>query len=251
MPAYNEALVIGELLAQAVDVFNREGIRWTIVVVDDGSSDETAQIVEEAARRNPAIRLARHERNRGLGPAILTGLTTALQISSDDSALVVCMDADLTHQPAIIPAMRRAADDGADLVIASRFQPASAQIGLSPFRRFLSWGARHLFAFSLGLPGVHDYTCGFRGIRASLLARGFERFGAEGLISRRGFACTDELLIKLALLEPQIQEVPFTLRYDLKRGKSKIQLGVTIAETLRLVGWARRELKARRGKGNR
>ena len=65
---------------------------------------------------------------------------------------------------------------------------------------------------------------------------------------RRGFACTDELLLKLVLLGPVIREVPFTLRYDLKCGKSKIRLGITIAETLRLLKWARRELKQTRAR---
>ena len=248
LPAFNEAQGIGELLSQAATTLQAEGVEWNIIVVDDGSADATAEIVERASQKYPSISLVRHEVNRGLGPAIMTGFSKALELSDAATTLVVGMDADLTHPPEVIPVMRRAADSGADLIIASRFQTGSIQVGVSAFRRFLSWGARTLFHHLLALPGVEDYTCGFRAIRASLIARGIERFGADGLITRRGFACTDEILIKLALLDPVIREVPFTLRYDLKRGRSKINLGVTILETLRLLFWARRELaRARSG----
>ena len=248
LPAFNEAQGIGELLSQAAATLQAEGVEWNIIVVDDGSADATAEIVQRAGQKYPSISLVRHEVNRGLGPAIMTGFSKALELSDSATTLVVGMDADLTHPPEVIPVMRRAADSGADLIIASRFQTGSIQVGVSAFRRFLSWGARTLFHHLLALPGVEDYTCGFRAIRASLIARGIERFSADGLITRRGFACTDEILIKLALLDPVIREVPFTLRYDLKRGRSKINLGVTLLETLRLLFWALRELaRARSG----
>lgn len=248
LPAYNEAEVIGELLAQAEQTLGASGLPYNILVTDDGSKDATGEIVRRAAENNPAIQLLVHEKNKGLGPAILTGLKRAVEISPSNSTLIVCMDADLTHPPAVIPSMIDAANVGADVVIASRFQPESKQVGLSAFRHLLSFGARIVFRTALALPGVRDYTCGFRGMRAGLIQQAMSHFGPEGLITRRGFACTDELLVKLALLGPVIREVPFTLRYDLKRGKSKINLSVTLAETLRLVGWARRELKADRRK---
>lgn len=246
LPAYNEAASIGELLERARRALDALGLQWEIVVVDDGSADATGEIVERAAADDSRIHLVRHPANRGLGPAILTGLTRAVEMSAAPSTLVVTMDADLTHPPETIDRMRREADSGADLVIASRFQPGSVQRGVSAFRRFLSFGARQVFRWGVGLPGVRDYTCGFRALRADWIARGLDAYGGEGLIVRRGFACTDELLIKLALLGPTIREVPFELSYDLKRGASKIPLGVTIGETLRLVHWARGERKKRR-----
>jgi dolichol-phosphate mannosyltransferase len=243
MPAYNEAAGIGVLLDRAAPVLQNEGLTWSIVVVDDGSKDDTAARVRAAAEGQPSIHLVRHEVNRGLGPAIVTGLKKGLELASAKEGLIVTMDADLTHPPEVVPRMRKVIDAGVDLVIASRFQPGSKVVGVSAFRRLLSWGARRTFQQMLALPGVRDYTCGFRGFRSSLIRRGLERYGAEGLIVRRGFACTDELLVKLALLHPMIREVPFVLRYDQKRGKSKIRLGLTIVETLRLVRWARAELK--------
>lgn len=251
LPAFNEAESIGSLLDQAVEVLKAQRLPWRIIVVDDGSRDTTAAEVRRAREKEPGILLIQHEINLGLGPAIMTGLLKAVELAGSGEALVVSMDADVTHPPSIIPSMWRAAEEGADIVIASRFQPESRVVGLSLFRHMLSWGARHLFKWTVNLPGVLDYTCGFRAIRSRLLVRGFELYGTRGLITRRGFACTDELLIKLALLGPVIREVPFTLRYDLKRGKSKIKIGVTALETLRLVVWARGELRHTRASSPR
>jgi len=246
MPAFNEAASIEELIQRAVKVLQDGDHTWNVIVVDDGSSDQTAAIVEKLSSTESQIHLVRHAQNMGLGPAILTGLSKAVELTPGEGVMIVCMDADLTHPPELIPEMCRAADLGADLVIASRFQPGSRVLGLGAFRHLLSWGARVSFAWTLKLPNVRDYTCGFRGFRASLIEDGFEAFGKTGLITRRGFACTDELLVKLALLDPVIREIPFTLRYDLKRGKSKIKLGITITETLRLISWGRRQLRARK-----
>lgn len=250
LPAYNEGHSIAELLKRAEDALTREGIPWTIIVTDDGSSDNTAAATEEVAKTRPNIKLVRHPKNRGLGPAIITGMKTALEIHSGDHCMIVCMDADLTHPPELIATMQQTMENGADLVIASRFQPGSEVIGLSPFRHLLSWGARKVFDRALRLTDVRDYTCGFRAFRASLIQRAFGKFGNDGLITRHGFACTDELLIKLALLNPRIREVPFVLRYDLKRGKSKIKLWLTIRETFKLIGWAKTELRSARRSGN-
>lgn len=249
LPAYNEAGAIGELVCQAADLFRGGSLAWSIVVVDDGSKDETAAIVERLAAEQPEVRLVRHPRNMGLGPAIITclreGLGEARRLGSDPAQhLIVCMDADRTHPPATVPAMVAAADAGADLVIASRYQPGSRQIGVPPMRLLMSFGARLLFRFALNLKGVRDYTCGFRGFRGSLVAAGFDRFG-DGLITRSGFACTDELLVHLAMLDPVIREVPFVLRYDRKVGESKMNLGLTIRETLRLLRSHRRQLRHR------
>jgi dolichol-phosphate mannosyltransferase len=247
LPAYNEAGAIEELVRHAAGLFSKQALAWSIVVVDDGSKDKTAAIIEKLCAEIPKLRLVRHDRNRGLGPAILTCLKSglaAMETGQDPAThLVVCMDADLTHPPETVPAMLAAADAGADLVIASRYQPGSRQVGVPLLRRLMSFGARRLFRFYLGLPGVRDYTCGFRGFRGSLLQAGFARFGEAGLITRSGFACTDELLVHLAMLDPVIREVPFVLRYDRKVGQSKMNLALTIQETVKLLRSHRRKLR--------
>ncbi|MCE5229240.1 glycosyltransferase family 2 protein [bacterium] len=243
LPAYNESAAIGKLVNRAAGVLGGLRPEWHIIVVDDGSADDTAAQVEAIAAREPRVRAVKHGVNKGLGTALVTGMMSAIETDPSAQHLVVFMDADLTHPPETIAEMIKAAEDGADLVIASRFQPGSEQHGVPPFRMLMSWGARHMFRQLLRLPGVHDYTCGFRGFRASLIEAGLERFGKHGLVTRKGFACTDELLVHLSMLGPKIQEVPFILRYDLKPSPSKMKLGATIMETLKVMMEHRRRLR--------
>ena len=100
-----------------------------------------------------------------------------------------------------------------------------------------------LFKMFLNLRGVRDYTCGFRAYRAGLLRKAMEVYG-ENIITRNCFACTDELLVNLACLgDVHIEELPFVLRYDRKEGESKLDLGVTLRETFKLLIDGRRKLK--------
>jgi len=233
LPAYNEAACIGDLLVAACKTFEViENYQPRVVVADDGSTDNTADVVRNFRAPFP-IEVVRHETNRGLGPNIIAVLRAALERSTDPNDVIVNMDADNTHPPDVIPSMLRLLDSGVDVVIASRYRRGSAQIGVPFKRRLLSWGARWIFAVCLRLPGVRDYTCGFRAYHAKTIRRAFETYGAR-LITRAGFACTDEILVNLARLDPppSIGEVPFVLRYDRKRGASKLELAKTLRETL-------------------
>lgn len=73
-PCYNEAANVGTMIDQAVQIGTEYGIDYEVVVVDDGSSDTSAEIVEELAKRNPHVRLVRHSKNMGYGAALKTGL---------------------------------------------------------------------------------------------------------------------------------------------------------------------------------
>ena len=76
-PCYNEALNVGQMIEQAVQVGEEYGVDYEVVVVDDGSRDESARIAGDAARANPRVRLIRHERNKGYGAAVRTALAGA------------------------------------------------------------------------------------------------------------------------------------------------------------------------------
>ncbi len=248
LPAYNEAGVIETLVLDAQRVFRESGVAWSIIVVDDGSTDDTASIIRKMSCAIPELSLVSHGVNMGLGRAIRSclgaGLSARPSFVGSESHFILCMDADLTHPPDTIPRMCEKADTGCDLVIASRYRPGSSQRGVPIFRRGLSIGARLLFSFYLGIPGVRDYTCGFRALRGTLVEKAFEVYGEENLITRSGFACTDELLINLAMLGAEIGEVPFVLRYDRKVGESKLDLKVTLLETFRLLRDKRKLLKS-------
>lgn len=233
LPAYNEAQSLPALLQRFEATLGATDSEWEIVAVNDGSTDGTARLLDEAGSRLPIVRVD-HERNMGLGPALKTGFRCALGRAGSPDDVIVCMDADNTHDPQYIGPMARLIESGADIVICSRYRPGSGQIGVPLWRRLLSFGARMVFAMFLRLRGVRDYTCGFRAYRADLIRRGFERYG-ESLIERSGFACTDELLVRLAPMARRIEEIPFVLHYDRKRGRSKLPLFRTIVATFRLL----------------
>jgi dolichol-phosphate mannosyltransferase len=236
LPAYNEqdAIVplIGSLRAVASNRF-LEKVR--IVVVDDGSSDATAARVEALADADTL--LVRHPANRGLGEAIKTGFQYALGIQPQVNTIVT-MDADNTHSAGLLPRLVAGLDEGNDLVIASRYRPGARLVGLAWYRELLSTGMSWMFRLLLPIRGVRDYSCGYRAYRADLLRRAFDKWG-DGFVDQSGFSCMVDILLKLNRLGAVMSEVPLILHYDLKRGASKMNVGQTVRQTLRLA-WRER-----------
>ena len=238
LPAYNEAESLPHLFA----AFEREvvarDVPARVVVVDDGSTDATMDVVREWSGRLD-IEALRHRGNCGLGTTIRDALWMAAK-SAEPADVIVTMDADNTHSPALILTMLERLQAGHDIVIASRYRTGAGVVGLSPLRLFMSTGARFLFQTMYPIPGVRDYTCGFRAYRAGLIQRGFEKFG-DSLITETGFACMAEVLLKLTKLDARMCEVPMVLRYDHKRGTSKMRVWRTVNRTVRLLLRARFE----------
>ena len=217
LPAYNEERDLPPLLSRiklALDGW----ADYRILVGDDGSRDRTAQIVRDAAEQMP-VELVQHPKNMGLGAAMRTGL----KASAQESDVVITLDADNSQDPGLIKSMVERLETGFDVVIASRFQPGAQEIGVPPFRIFLSHlssaGIRTLIRY----PGVRDYTCGFRAYRAETLRNLIDKFG-DNFIRENGFSCMFELLLNLRALRARASEVPLVLRYDLKEGASKMRI---------------------------
>jgi dolichol-phosphate mannosyltransferase len=241
LPAYNEEANLGRLLGEILATWqeNLPHRAMRVLVVDDGSADDTRGVVERfrdglAPTSGCAVELLAHEQNQGLAEAIRTGLTTAAERAGDRD-IILTMDADNSHVPGLVPTMVRALGEGYDLVIASRYQPGARVVGLSVQRRALSYGASLLFRALFPIPGVRDYTCGFRAYRAEMI----KPVLAENpqFISERGFSCMVDILLKLRTREPPVTmaEVPLLLRYDKKEGASKMNVGQTVRDTLALV----------------
>ncbi len=230
LPAYNEQASLPSLLKRLAAAAATE--RIVVWVVDDGSADRTAEVAEAGAP-GLDVRLVRHPQNMGLGQAVQTGIRSVLDAADPDDYVVV-MDADDTHDPAMIRKMHERIDQGADVVICSRFVAGGDDSTAPPFRRLLSRGAAVTFERMLGLDGVHDFTSGFRAYRVSLLARAAKHWG-ERLVEERGFACMVELLLKLRHCNPVIAEVPLVLQYDRKQSASKLKLRRTIGQYVKLL----------------
>lgn len=230
LPTFNEEQAIKPLLDHLNRVLKEHFPEYSILVVNDGSVDRTAQIVR--SYQGIKIELLEHEFNKGLSEAVKTGLLHAVKITKDSDVIVV-MDADNTHSPGLILRMAMLIEEGNDVVIASRYLPGARVYGLSLYRRFYSYLANLLYRTLFPIRGVRDYTCGYRAYQASILKEAFKHWGGD-FINMPGFASTVDIILKLGKLNAIITEVPLILRYDLKPGKSKMNVRKTIADTLYL-----------------
>jgi len=238
LPAYNEQENLPGLLDNLAEALGDASLDFEIVVVDDGSSDSTPDILGEQGTQLP-LRVQRHERNQGLGATIRDGLHFANQIAGPKD-VVLTMDADETHTPGLILRMVRMIKEGHDVVIASRYQPGARVIGLSWHRRVISYVASGLMRLLFPTPGVRDYTCGYRAYRGEVLSRAIAAYG-DRFVDQEGFQCMVDILLKLRQMpNVVIGEVPMILRYDLKKGESKMRILRTARKTLQLL--AKRKL---------
>ena len=236
LPAYNEEQDLPKLLENIREKMVGMPFQYNVIVVDDGSKDRTADIAREAAKIMP-LKLIQHEVNKGLGEGIQTGLREAWH----HGEVVVVMDSDNSHDPVYIEEMVKKIRDGdADVVIASRFQPGSVVQGVPFFRQVLSWGCFLMMKTLLPYRNVRDYSTGFRAYRSVTLGRLIKNAGPK-FLKESSFACMLELMLSLRWVGARAAEVPYTLRYDLKVGVSKMRIWRTIRRYFNVIGhyWAK------------
>jgi dolichol-phosphate mannosyltransferase len=242
LPAWNEEKVIGATLRALAATFPAPGAACHAVLVDDGSTDRTvAEAERAAAEAGAAFRLTvlRHDINRGLGAGLRTGIYWCLDRAADDD-VIVTLDADDTHPPALIPALVAKLDEGYDLAIASRYRGGAEVRGVPGYRRLLSDLGRLVFQVIYPIPGVRDYTCCFRAYRVPLL-RGARVVYGDTLCTARGFEAVMDLLLRLAPLGMRVAEIGFVLDYRGRVGQSKMKVLRTVRSTLTLIGRRRFE----------
>lgn len=222
LPTYQEAANIAEVLRRL-----RAAVpKADVLVVDDNSPDGTARLAEQVGEVVGGVAVLRRPGKAGLGSAYREGFRRGL---ADGYEALVEMDADLSHDPAALPALIDAVAEGADLAIGSRYVPGGSIPNWSWHRRALSrWGNRYA-AWALRLP-VHDATSGFRAYRAAAVAKvDLDTVRADGY----GFQI--EMAYRVAGLGGVIVEVPISFT-DRVRGASKMS-GRIVAEALALVTW--------------
>jgi dolichol-phosphate mannosyltransferase len=223
LPTFNEAENIEEVLRRLRAALPDA----SVLVVDDGSPDGTADMAEKLDRELGPIAVMRRASKSGLGSAYRAGFRRGI---AEGFEVLVEMDSDLSHDPAALPAMLGTLErTDAGLVIGSRYIPGGAIPAWSLHRRLLSeWGNRYA-ALVLGLK-VRDATSGFRAYRASALARiDLDRIRADGY----GFQI--EMAYAVRNLGEPVVEHPISFT-DRLRGKSKMS-GNIVVEALALVTW--------------
>ncbi len=245
LPAYNESEAVTPLLARIAPVLEALPVEGRVLLVDDGSVDDTIAITRrECERLAVLLTVVEHGVNRGLGEALKSGFAWARDNLASGDVLVV-MDTDNTHDPAAIPSMLDKLEEGHDVVIASRYAPGGEEVGLSPFRALLSRGASFVLSVFLPVQGARDYSCGYRAYTGETIARAFEIYG-DDFITEAGFVSSAEILIKCAYLPARVGEVPLVLRYDLKGGASKMNITDTIGRYITMIAAGRRAIRRQR-----
>jgi dolichol-phosphate mannosyltransferase len=236
LPCYNEEENISELVREwnsHKDRLNEEGVLLKLIIVNDGSSDNTLHICKGLESIYDNAVLLNHERNKGLGEALNTGINYA--VSQKKKGFLCVMDADMTHDPDYIYSLiSKIRDEKLHCVIASRYRKGSKVEGLSLYRKILSYGARTVYTFNLRIPHVRDYTCGYRLYQIDMLDTLYKKYKGR-ILSENGFACMMELLVKVSREGFRIGEVPFVLKYQLKGGESKMRVWRTVYRSLLVV----------------
>jgi dolichol-phosphate mannosyltransferase len=227
LPAYNEGKGISALLSTLHEMFRSFPEPCRVIVVNDGSVDDTETKVRSFAL-HLNLKLISFEKNRGVEEVFTAGFRYACAESVDPANDVcVVLDADGTQDPRVLFDLLGKVRAGDDLVIASRFRKPGKMVGCPPLRYFYSVAVSWIMRIFVRLPNVRDYSMFFRAYRISLLNRGFAEYG-DALLAGKGFASAAVCLIKLGNLTKRISEVPLVLRYDLKHGKSGMKIMKTI-----------------------
>ena len=195
VPVYNERSTVDQLLQAVLEAPLPDGVDLQVVVVDDGSSDGSADHLEDLVQDQSGVRLIRHQENQGKGAAIRTALAHA------NGDIGVIQDADLEYSPTDYPQLLAPILDGhADVVYGSRFLAA-------PTRKLFYWhavGNKLLTTLSNVVSNLNltDMETCYKAFRLELL-RGVP-------LRSRSFTIEPELTIKFAQLGARVYEVPIS-----------------------------------------
>jgi dolichol-phosphate mannosyltransferase len=221
VPTYNER----ENITRIIDTVLSQDPRIEMLIVDDGSPDGTAEIVERLITRNPGrVHIHRRPRKMGLGTAYLAGFRIAIDRGYD---LVMEMDADFSHDPSHLPQFLRAAE-AADLVLGSRYREGKVTVVNWPISRLiLSYVANVYARVVTGLP-LWDGTGGFKCFHRKVL----EAIDLTAVKSN-GYAFQIEMSFRAWKRGFKIVEIPIVF-VDRTEGTSKMS-GAIVREAIWMV----------------
>jgi dolichol-phosphate mannosyltransferase len=219
IPCYNEKDNI-ELLATGLAPVVAELRRHQqveLVFVDDGSTDGTGDLLEASFGADAHVRVIRHDRNRGLGGALRTGLSHA------SGQVIVCSDSDSTYSYSLIPDLLERLGRGVDIVTGSCYHPDGGVENVPAYRVLLSKGASFMYRVILRWD-IHTYTCMFRAYRGHVIET--VSFQSDDFLS------VTELLANSVMQGYTVGELPCTLRVR-RYGQSKAKVARIIRSHLR------------------
>jgi glycosyltransferase involved in cell wall biosynthesis len=244
IPVYNEAKAIASIIRKIKHTVEAGAIQppllYEIVVVDDGSYDNTFAILEAMQKEDAHLRAISYKPNRGKGYAIKMG------IMASRGEIVMFIDADPTMElsPQLIANYYYELDDSCDLVIGSKKHPLS-KVNLGAYRGFLSTGFRFLSKELVGIEDLSDTQVGLKVGKAELLRRIFE------ITTVRRYAFDVEFLIIALMLNANIRELPIVYKSS-EEGIRIVEIArmftdiVKISYRYRINHWYQKQLEQRR-----
>ena len=212
LPTYNER----ENLERMIEALAPLGVG--VLVIDDNSPDGTGAIADELAATRDWVSVLHRPAKEGLGRAYVAGFREVL---AGDTDYVVQMDCDFSHDPADVPRLIAAAEEGADVVLGSRYVPGGRVANWGLVRRGISRGASLYTALFLQM-GVHDPTGGFKCFRRSVL----ETIPLDR-VHAKGYAFQIETTYRAKRAGFRIAEVPIAFT-DRTAGHSKMSRTIVL-----------------------
>jgi len=201
LPTYNEAENVSVLIPQIFEQQSKiKSHHLVIIVVDDRSPDGTGEIVKSLQKDYPDLHLL-EDKDNGLGEAYIKGMKYAIDNCNSD--VIIQMDADLQHDPGMLPLFLTLYNFGFTLIVGSRFAPGGQTPEFSLYRKFLSSFGNFLVRLFSGIPRIHDCTSGFRCIKSELIER-----CDFSTMSVRGYSFQSSLLYELLRNGAKILEIP-------------------------------------------
>jgi dolichyl-phosphate beta-glucosyltransferase len=225
IPAYNESARIGKALAEVLRCVHDRDWQAEILVVNDGSTDRTAAIVQELAESHPEVRLLSNPENRGKGFSVRQGVLHAV------GDMVMFTDADLSAPMEEAERLFEALRQGADIAIGSRWLERNRQTLKQPlYRQFFGRCFNAITRLVMGLPFA-DTQCGFKALHRPVAQTVFQL----QRIDRWGF---DPELLFIALKRGYtVREVPVTWGHDERSRLSYLKDGLKMLEEIAYIRW--------------
>lgn len=223
IPCFNEEESIPQLVIKLkeLETLLPKDYSMTFLFVDDGSSDQTYDILNKNISQFSKALIVKHEKNQNLGAALKTGIKSA-----PESDLLGFLDSDCTYEPMVIIELLKQIEAGADLVTVSPYHPKGSVEGVPEWRLLLSKGLSFLYRVILRTD-FFTYTAMVRIIKADLVK--------PVLNPRNDYSFVAVMFIKAIRLKYNIVEVPTILKVR-KFGVSKINIIKTIKSHITIIG---------------
>jgi glycosyltransferase involved in cell wall biosynthesis len=213
IPAFNEGPALAEHLIVLLGSLAESLYEFEVLVIDDGSADNTYDVAQRIAAQYPSVRVFRHTSNKGLGAAVRTGFAAAT------GSIVVTYDSDMSYSPRIIPELLAELDhSNADLVLASPYMRGGSVSGVPLLRKVLSREANRFLSFATN-GRYATITCMVRAYRV-------EFFRNIDICEDR-MEINPELFFKAIKKGARVTEIPAALQWSGERARSHSRINLS------------------------